>query len=349
MRILLIKLSSLGDVFHTFPAITDAQNQFPDLEIDWLVEQGFAELAAQHPAVKRVIPVRMRQIRKGPNPLPGLLSHWKILRRQVQDHKYDLIIDAQGLFKSAVLTRLNATPSIGFGFGSARESIAVPFYNKRVRSDRAQHAIERTRQLFAIALGYDKPAALSGYGLNREDWKQQAIKNLQNMSLPTNYIVCLHGAAWHTKTWPQERWRAIAEKLGTSGINLFLPWGDRRERARADYIANGLDHAHVLPQCSVLELAQILSNAKAVIGVDSGLGHIPVAFDIPGLVLIGPTDPEKIGHHGAHQLAIQSTYPKAPCYRRKCKEAEQNLCCMAAISVEEVEAKMQTLLKFGDS
>ncbi|MBZ0216363.1 MAG: lipopolysaccharide heptosyltransferase I, partial [Fimbriimonadaceae bacterium] len=308
----------------------------------------FAGLAVQHPAINHAIPVRMREIRKQPDAVRNLIAHWRELRQQIEGHEYDLIIDAQGLFKSAVLTRLHPAPSIGFGFGSARESVAVPFYDTRVRSDRNQHAIARTRQLFAAALDYDPPDDSPEYGLDHEAWKKKAIANLQLLALPFNYVVCLHGAAWQTKIWPKERWRKIAENLDRDDINLFLPWGDEEERTRAEFIADDLKRAHVLPRLSIVELAHILSNAEAVVGVDSGLGHIPVAFDIPGLVLIGPTDAKKIGHQGNNQFAIQSTYPKAPCYRRKCRKAEQNLCCMAAISVEEVESKMQTLLNTGD-
>ena len=344
MRILLIKLSSLGDVFHTFPAITDAQKFFPDLKIDWLVEESFAGLAVQHPAVAHAYPIRMRKLRTEKGRLKSLYTHWRELRQQVAEREYDLIIDAQGLLKSAVLTRLHAAPATGFGFGSAREAMAVPFYKTRIQSDRNQHAIERTRQLFAGALGYQVPAEFGGYGLVREDWRKKAAVNLQRMALPPNYVVFLHGAAWQTKTWPQERWRNLAIELNSQGVYFFLPWGSNEEHARAEFIANGLGYARVLPHLSIVELAHILSQAEAVVGVDSGLGHIPVAFDVPGLVLIGPTDADRIGHTGPNQIMIKSGFHKSPCYKRKCKAAEKNRCCMAAIGEKEVETGLLKLL-----
>jgi len=344
MRILLIKLSSLGDVFHTFPALSDAQKAIPGITFDWLVEETFSGLAVQHPAVDRAIPVRFRKLKRANNRISRLRHHWRDLKNVVAPRHYDLVLDAQGLLKSAILTRLTPAPAAGFGFGSAREALAVPFYKKTIGSKRNQHAIRRTRQLFAGALGYDCPDTAPDYGLDREVWAKKAIANLQTLALPLTYTVFLHGAAWQTKTWPQARWREMAVMLNENGTNIFLPWNNKAEKARAEYIADGLDNVRVLPRLSIVELAHILSRAEAVIGVDSGLGHIPVAFDIPGLVLIGPTDPAKIGHEGSNQMMIQSSYARAPCYRRTCKDAEKNRCCMAAIGVDEVKTGVRTLL-----
>ncbi len=349
MRILLIKLSSLGDIFHTFPALSEARIFFPDLQVDWIVEESFAGLAVQHPAVNRAFPVRLRKILKAKNRVTNLRVHWRELRDQIAGRHYDLVIDAQGLLKSAVLTRLNPAPVAGFGFGSAREFTAPPFYQNRIQSNRNQHAIRRTRQLFAGALGYELAEKFPGYGLKKEAWNKKAITNLLRLALPLNYVVFLHGAAWTTKTWPVQRWRSIAATLNRDGVNIFLPWGNREEHERAETIANGLKLARVLPSLSIVELAHILSQAQAVIGVDSGLGHIPVAFGVPGLVMIGPTDAAKIGHQGPNQVMIKSRFPKAPCNRRKCKLAEKSLCCMAAIGVKEVEAEIHKLLITGEN
>ena len=347
MRVLLIKLSSLGDVFHTFPALSDARKAVPGVTFDWIVEEAFANLAVQHPAIDKVYPVKLRKLKQGKHRLRELRAHWNELRDLVDTQNYDLVLDAQGLLKSAVLTRLSPAPAAGFGYGSAREWLAVPFYKTKVASDRNQHAIKRTRQLFAGALGYKLPKTEPEYSLDAKAWSEQAIANLQHLSLPLNYVVFLHGAAWQTKTWPRKRWRELAIMLHKNGANILLPWGNQTEKHTADYIADGLDSVRVLPKLSVIEVAQILSQAEAVIGVDSGLGHIPVAFGVPGLVLIGPTDPVKIGHIGPDQMMIQSRYHKAPCYRRKCKDALKNRCCMAAIGVEEVETAVKKLLAAG--
>src|SRR5690606_6912806 len=166
MRVLLIKTSSLGDVIHTLPALTDALEAIPGIRFDWVVEEGFAEIPVWHPAVAEVIPVAIRRWRK--SPLKTLRSgEWQRFRQRLHKHSYDLVIDAQGLFKSAVLTLGLKVPVAGLDRRSAREPLASRFYDKRIAVPRDQHAVERVRQLFAQALGYRLPARVGDYGLYR--------------------------------------------------------------------------------------------------------------------------------------------------------------------------------------
>lgn len=165
MRVLVIKTSSLGDVIHALPALTDAARAIPGIRFDWIVEEGFAEIPTWHPAVDKVIPVAIRRWRK--NIWQTLKSgEWRRFKQRVQSTKYDLVIDAQGLLKSAWLTRYVRAPVAGFDKHSAREPIAARFYSRRLAVARGQHAVERLRQLFAVALGYDLPKALGDYGLS---------------------------------------------------------------------------------------------------------------------------------------------------------------------------------------
>lgn len=350
MRILLIKLTSLGDVVHTLPALTDALAAIPDLRVDWMIEESYADLVSQHPAVENVIPIPYRTIRKkGFGMLPAAISQWRILRRQLWDQKYDRIIESQGLLKSANLVFLNPAPTAGFDFKSAREPLASLFYNDKFRVSTDLHAVERQRLLFAKALNYSINEIPARTALSTSKWQADARLLLAEHNLPDNYMMFLHGTAWKTKIWPESRWRLLAENFNDKAIKVLVPWGNEDEKNLAHRISENLTHIHVLPKFSVVEVSKIITMAKTVIAGDTGLGHIAAAFDIPGLMLLGPTSPELIGHSGSKQRMIVSSYPLAPCYRRKCADADDEKCCMAAISVEQVSSAALDMLAAYDT
>ncbi len=165
MKVLIVKTSSMGDVIHTLPALTDAQKAIPNIQFDWVVEQPFAEIPKWHGAVNQVIPVAIRRWRK------NLFSAqtwqaWKSYKQQLQATQYDAVIDAQGLLKSAVLvTRLANGTKYGYDKQSAREGLSSCFYDKTFDIPYQQHAVERIRKLFAMALGYDLPTTIGDYGI----------------------------------------------------------------------------------------------------------------------------------------------------------------------------------------
>ncbi|OYW96322.1 MAG: lipopolysaccharide heptosyltransferase I, partial [Pseudomonadales bacterium 32-61-5] len=224
MRVLLIKTSSLGDVVHTLPALTDAQRAIPGIQFDWVVEEGFAEIPAWHPAVAQVIPVAIRRWRK--NLLQTLRTgEWRRFKARLRETRYDLVIDAQGLLKSAWLTRYVKAPVAGLDRDSAREPMASRFYDRRYTVPRDQHALERVRQLFAQALGYELPQAIGDYGLDRA---QLAAPGEEP------YLLFLHGTTWPSKHWPEAYWRELAERMSAFGWAIRLPWGNAEEKARAE-------------------------------------------------------------------------------------------------------------------
>ena len=157
MRVLLIKMSSIGDIIHTFPAVTDAARAVPDLQLDWVVEDGLQEMPAWHPAVHRVVPIGLRRWRR--SPLKTLRSgdpqSWREALRQTH---YDAVIDAQGLYKSAMVARLADGPRHGFDMASAREPVAALAHGHRHRVPKGRHAVWRLRRLLAAVLSYDEPA-----------------------------------------------------------------------------------------------------------------------------------------------------------------------------------------------
>jgi heptosyltransferase-1 len=305
----LIKTSSLGDVIHTLPALTDAARALPGIQFDWVVEEGFAEIPTWHPAVAEVIPVAIRRWRKN---LWQTLKNgeWRRFKQRLNETDYDLVIDAQGLLKSALLTRYVNAPVVGLDRQSAREPLASRFYDRPYPVARGQHAVERLRQLFAQALGYQVPDGLGDYGLDRA--------RLLDAPDGEPFVLFLHGTTWTTKHWPELYWRQLAELMGARGLQVRLPWGNPAELARAERIADGLDNAVVLPKLNLAGVAKVLAGAQACVAVDTGLGHLAAALDVPTLSLFGPTNPGLTGAYGKSQVHIASDFPCAPCLQKKC-------------------------------
>ncbi|MET0379349.1 MAG: lipopolysaccharide heptosyltransferase I [Spongiibacteraceae bacterium] len=298
MRVLVVKTSSLGDVVHTLPALTDAMRAVPGIRFDWVVEEAFAEIPGWHPAVDRVIPVAIRRWRK--QLWQTLRSgEWTRFTTALRAARYDLVIDAQGLMKSAWLTRQVSAPRAGYDRHSIREPLASLAYDRRFAVSREQHAVERIRHLFALALGYDKPSGTGDYGLTRGQFAPT--------SAPQRRVMFLHGTTWPTKLWPEPYWQALCKQVVDAGYAVTLPWGNVEERERAERIASVASGAVVLPRLNLRALASELASSAAVVAVDTGLGHLAAALNIPALSLYGPTRPALVGAYGANQIHLTAS------------------------------------------
>ena len=230
MRVLIVKTSSMGDVLHTLPALTDAAQAIPGIRFDWVVEEGFAQIPSWHESVERVIPVAIRRWRKAWFSAP-IKAERQAFREAVQAVKYDAIIDAQGLVKSAALvTRLAHGVKHGMDWQTAREPLASLFYNRRHHIAKQQHAVERTRELFAKSLGYAKPQTQGDYAIARHFLQHEA-------SAAAPYLVFLHATTRDDKHWPENRWQELLDLLADSGVRIKLPWGAPHEEARAKRLA----------------------------------------------------------------------------------------------------------------
>ncbi|HBL4691327.1 MULTISPECIES: lipopolysaccharide heptosyltransferase RfaC [Citrobacter] len=299
MRVLIVKTSSMGDVLHTLPALTDAQQAIPGIQFDWVVEEGFAQIPSWHSAVNRVIPVAIRRWRKAWFSA-SVKAERNAFREAVQAERYDAVIDAQGLVKSAALvTRLAHGVKHGMDWQSAREPLAALFYHRRHHIARQQHAVERTRELFAKSLNYSKPSSQGDYAIARH-----FLTSEQDTAQP--YAVFLHATTRDDKHWPEANWRALIGLLADNEISIKLPWGAPHEEARARRLAEGFAHVEVLPRMSLEEVARVLAGAKYVVSVDTGLSHLTAALDRPNITLYGPTDPGLIGGYGKNQIACRS-------------------------------------------
>lgn len=339
MRLLVVKLTSFGDVVHTLPGITDIAENRPDIEIDWLVEADLAPIAEGHPAISRVHGVRMRKLRWPPQRWGALSGELRQLRRTLKQRRYDLVVDFQGLLKSAALARLVAGAPV-VGLANPREPAARRFYRQAFPIAADMHAVERSRRLAALALGYPVPTEPGQYGLKPHT--EAPIADLP--VLPDRFGVFLHGASWPSKLWPEARWRELAEFATGAGEAVVLPWGSPAERAQAERVAAGIDGVSVLPrQLTTAELPQLLARAGWVVGLDSGLSHYAAALGARVIWLYGPTDPGRTGPYGEGQEVIQSEDPQAPCRRRQCEGHD----CMGGIAVERVRAALAARIRSG--
>ncbi|MCF7981232.1 MAG: lipopolysaccharide heptosyltransferase I [Pseudomonadales bacterium] len=296
MRALIIKTSSLGDVIHTLPAITDAAEQL-DIHFDWVVEESFAEVPTWHKNVDRVIPVALRRWRKSPLSV-WRSQEWRHFKQEMRRHSYEAVIDAQGLIKSAWLTRYAEGPSFGLDKKSAREPLASRFYQRSIKIAKQQHAVERVRQLFAAALGYTVPQRIGDYQVDRS--------RLGANPCTGEYLVFLHGTTWPTKHWPEHYWQALAKSATQADFKVLIPWGNATEKKRAEQISTCSDNIEVLPRMGLSTLATILADAKAVVSVDTGLAHLCAALDTPNLTLYGPTQPQLVGTYGKNQQHLEA-------------------------------------------
>lgn len=326
MRVLLIKTSSLGDVIHTLPALTDAQRAIPGIQFDWVVEEGFAEIPSWHPAVAEVIPVAIRRWRKH---LWQTYKNgeWRALKQRIKQQSYDLTIDAQGLLKSAWLTRFNLAPVAGFDKQSAREAVASYFYDAKYQVATDLHAVERTRRLFALALGYSITGKAAEYGLQT-----------RHKALAQPYVMFLHGTTWPSKHWPEQYWRHLAEQLNSQGIAVHLAWGNAAEQQRAERIAHELEQVTVLPQLNLAGVADEIANATACVAVDTGLGHLAAALDVPTISLYGPTLPGRVGAYGKGQIHLCAEHPLAG-------KGDRQLPCFDDLTPDKVLQHLQPLLQ----
>jgi heptosyltransferase-1 len=313
MRVLIVKTSSLGDIIHTLPALTDAARAIPGIRFDWVVEEAFAEIPTWHPAVDRVIPVAIRRWRKAPV-RAWLSGEWRRCTRALGAARYDATIDAQGLLKSALLTRYASRPVHGLDRGCVREPLASRFYSHRHAVPPGQHAVERVRGLFAKALGYPLPGGPGDYGLD----PARVIADPAAPGASAPYLLFLHGTTWATKHWPELYWRQLVERAVAAGWNVRLPWGNAAELARARRLAADLPAVTILPRLKLAGIAAEVARATACVAVDTGLGHLAAAFGVPTVSLFGPTDPGYTGAWGANQVHLASNFHCAPCLQRRC-------------------------------
>ena len=286
-RILLVKTTSLGDVIHCLPAVTDIAVLYPQASIDWVVEETYMDIVRLHAGVSRVLPVAVRRWRK------SLFSRqtWEEIaafRRSLAPAGYDRVIDVQGLAKSALIARMAVGERHGLDRASAREWIAALTYHQRHAVSWDLDAVARNRTLVGNALGYAVRGA-PDYGIAAAplafDWLPAAP-----------YCVCLSGTTDAAKLWPEDRWVELGQHIRDSGLACVLPAGTGAEQKRAQRIALTIgSSAVVAPELGLGQLAGLLAGAALAIGVDTGLTHLAAALGRPTVGIFCGTSPAATG------------------------------------------------------
>lgn len=362
MRVLVVKTSSLGDVIHTLPALTDAAKVNPNIEFDWIVEEPFQMIPAWHRNVRKVIPIAFRRWRKEWFKA-ALQGEMKQTLKKIRAESYDLVIDAQGLLKSVMLSYLARGKRMGFSWTSAREPLASIFYHRRAIASWSLHAVPRLRLLFAESLGYSYTEDIPDYGIDtarflkeskssnsnnncNDDFKSKSNSNSDLRNDP--YCVFLHGTTWETKHWPENHWIELGKRVAQSGYKIKLMWGNAAEELRAKRIAAAVgDAVLILPKQTLNEVALVLAQAEGIVSVDTGLGHLAAAFGIPTVSLYSASDSVLTGLMGPNQLHLSVKFPCAPCFKRTClysKETPDAIHppCFTSILPEHVWQQLQS-------
>jgi len=283
MRILIVRVSSLGDVVHNMPMVADIRRNYPDAQIDWVVEEAYTSLVRLNDSVRAVIPFALRRWRKS---LLAAATRAEIAAfyRALRADAYDLVFDTQGLFKTGVVMRLaRLAPGgkrVGLGNGtegSGYEAVSRIFHAMSVPVGRHTHAVLRARLVAAAALDYsiDSPA----------DFNLRAPEGAPAWLPRVPYAVFFHGTARAAKQWDATHWVKLAQGLAARGMPVLLAWGSEEERYAAAQLAAQMPNAEVLPRLPLMEAVTLAQRAALVIGVDTGLTHIAAAFMRPTIEL----------------------------------------------------------------
>ena len=308
MRILLVKLSSLGDVVHTLPVVQDILSAMPDAQMDWVVEKAFAPMLTQLEGLQRIIPCELRRWRKA-----FWTAHtrqaWRAFKADLQTHRYDAVIDLQGLTKSALVARLAKLTPQGKRYAMANQTDGSGYEaptrwaaDVAIQMTPHVHAVERGRQLAAKALGYapEGTEKAPNYGLNRP-----SCQSIQAQEAPKK-VAFIHGTSRQDKAWPLQNWVELGQRLVASGDQVLLVHGSAKELHTSQAIAAELGgHGIVLPLLPLDALTQELGQCAGAIGVDSGVSHIAVALGLPHVQLYNFDTAWRTGPLGCdHQVSV---------------------------------------------
>lgn len=287
-RILLVKTSSLGDVVHNLPVASDIQAALPGAEIDWVVEELFAAIPRLHSAVARVLPIAIRRWRFSflSGRTRGEISAFLKGLRQTA---YDVVIDTQGLMKSALIAYAARGVRYGPDFASACEPLSF-LYDRACSVPWTLHAVQRNRALAAQALGY----------VLHDGAKYGIAEQVASFAwLPAGrYTVLVHATSARRKLWAEESWIELGRRLTLDGVRCVLPWGNAKERTRSEHLASAIPQAIVPPALELGEVAGLMAGAAAVAGVDTGLTHLSGALGVPTAGIYCTTDPSATGLYG---------------------------------------------------
>ena len=291
-RILIVKTSSMGDVVHAQPVVADILAHHAGAQIDWLVEAPFSAIPQMNPGVRRVLPMSWRRWRKKLTS-GDTWAAMRQLRQTLRAEPYDLVLDLQGLFKSAVWARQAGAPVAGYDRNSIREPLATWLYQRQAAVPRDAHAVQRCRALVAAHLGYALPMTAPNFGIRAPvaTWKPRAT-----------YGLLIPNASRKEKLWPERHWVSMGKRMLELGWTPVVCWGRPEEQSLAENIAASCD-GDVPPFLKVGEMASVLAGAQQVVGLDTGFTHLAAALGKPTLGIYCDHEPGLAGLTGPGRVA----------------------------------------------
>ena len=350
-RILICRLSAIGDCIHTMPLVHALRNEYPGAYLCWLVQPGGASLVRLLPELDEVLTVTRSQLQS-----PWQLS---VIRRTLQDRQFDLAVDPQGLSKSALPAWLSGAPRrIGFARGQARE-VAPWLYTDRVAA-RSSHVVDKCLELLG-PLGISQPQVR--FGLRLDDQAGSQIERFLQQAQLDQYAVLNPGAGWDSKLWPASSYAEVACHLWQRHrLASLVVWSGRRERDWAEQIrgmavsqlgserpgaGRGSTAGPVIlaPDTSLPELAALLARATLFVGSDTGPLHLAAAVGTACVGMYGPTLPAHCGPYGDQHVALQAYYQAGSSRERRGSDNR----AMRAITPQQTAAACDQLLERGQS
>jgi heptosyltransferase I len=286
MRIAIVKLSALGDIVHAMVALQFIKQHKTDIEIDWLVEERFAGILHNNPDISQVITVNIKALKT------NKLAIFKEIKklRHLANNKYDLVIDAQGLLKSAITARLLGKQVAGFDMDSIREKAASWFYDTKISSAYDGNTIDRNVKVLSMPLGFNitqaqilnkKPFLFADSSINLDEF---FAKN-------RNTLVFVIGSTWESRNYPAEKFVKIAQALQE---NCLVIWGNDEEKRKAEWMASQCDNIRAMPKLNLNELKAVVAKADLLIGNDTGPTHMAWALNRPSITIFGPTPVSRV-------------------------------------------------------
>jgi 3-deoxy-D-manno-octulosonic-acid transferase/heptosyltransferase-1 len=343
MRILIVKLSSIGDVVHTLPVLPAIINKLPKAEIDWLVEEEASELITNHPLLNKVIIFYRKYWLKNLSPLKifQTFKEVKEFYNHLRKERYDLVIDFQGLFKSGILTFITKGKR-KLGYDKTRELSHI-FLNEKIPVYNIEnHAVKRYLNLLRpLDIEIKKPEfllpCLNGAEIYVDELFSEAGINLQKP-----IITISPGTKWESKTWTIEKISLLADRLIKYGLQVIFT-GSKNDISLVEIIISLMEEkpVNLCGKTTLKNLIVIFKKSDLVLTVDSGSMHIAAATQTPLVVLFGPTSPGRTGPYSPKSDIIQKNISCSPCFKRSCSHKS----CLNEISVEEVFEKISLKLK----
>ena len=351
-RILIVKLSAIGDVIQTLPMLEALRHQYPQAQIDWLVEEDASELLFGHPALNRVLVSRRKSWQKRLFQKGQFLATYREVKRfilELRGARYDWVIDNHGILKSGILVAISrGRRKIGFKpFPGIADEGNYLFTNERYQPlPIEKHALERYLDLIAqVGVSLEEPGLK--FSIPTEA-RNQAEKWIREKGLTSFPLVIIHPLAkWSTKQWPLENFARLADHLAARGASLVFTGGpDDRDAVESilDRMQRRKGTANLTGETGLKELAALFSCADLVLSTDTGPMHLAAAVNAPLIALFGPTAPWRTGPYGSNHLILRKSLPCSPCFKKKCATME----CMKSITVEEVLKAAEEKIKFGE-